>query len=100
MTREEFVKKWKYSPECGDGWLHLADAALRTVSAEDAHFEIRQIKEKFGGLRVYLTSEAFLYPMLDLLERISMKTCEECGNPGELRQKNGWVRTRCTKHDS
>ena len=98
MTRQEFYNKWAYYPECGDGWLHLIDATLRTVSAEDAHFIIRQIKEKFGGLRIYLTADASLYPMLNVVEHISLMTCEECGKPGKQISDKGWIKTRCEVH--
>ena len=60
---------------------------------------VLQVKEKFGGLRFYMTWET---PRLE--ERIfqagaaSYRICEECGNPGQLRN-SGWLRTLCDAHE-
>ena len=94
MNREEFISKWEYSPECGDGWLHLIDAVLANVKAYDPQFQIRQIKEKFGGLRIYLNTTYEMYPMMNVVESISTRTCEITGKPGKLVSKGGWYRTR------
>ena len=54
-----------------------------------------QIKEKYGGLRFYtkFTSEE-IDKMIDVAEAESIKTCETCGKPGELRD-GGWILTLC-----
>lgn len=59
-----------------------------------------QIKEKFGTLRVYMTH--YLPEMEEAIseaERLSAITCEDCGQPGELRQ-GGWLRTLCDECES
>lgn len=54
-----------------------------------------QIKEKFGTLRFYMTSETDeMSAIIDKLESQSSKTCEECGKPGKTRGR-GWLYTRC-----
>lgn len=57
-----------------------------------------QVKEKFGGLRFYVTranteEESYLY----FAELMSTHTCEVCGSPGKSQGK-GWIRTLCDGH--
>lgn len=58
-----------------------------------------QIKEKFGALRIYLgdgqTEE--MRQRVYVAENESYKTCEECGQPGEVRT-GGWLKTLCEAH--
>lgn len=56
--------------------------------------KIAQIKEKFGGLRFYYDGgDARVAGMVDLAENLSMKICQETGESGETRVKNGWWAT-------
>jgi len=82
---------------CGEGWwpiLHDLFAELEALPL-DEHFAIDQVKEKFGGLRVYTST----YPdgvgeAIVRAEQRAAVTCETCGAPGEERGA-GWVKTRC-----
>jgi len=54
-----------------------------------------QVKEKFGGLRFYMTCGTDeIYDLISEAETLSCKTCEECGKPGEERA-TGWIHTLC-----
>jgi len=54
-----------------------------------------QVKEKFGGLRFYMThGTEEVYALISKAEALSCKTCEECGGPGEKRAGT-WIRTLC-----
>jgi hypothetical protein len=54
-----------------------------------------QVKEKFGGLRFYMTSGSDeIYDLINKAEVLSRKTCEECGQPGE-EGAGSWIRTLC-----
>jgi len=99
--------------DVGPGWRPI----LTTL---DQHFQetmkkanlplesvrILQVKEKFGGLRFYystaeLTQSArdHLDRLVEFAESLSLRTCEECGKPGEpLPSKHGWVKTLCPEH--
>jgi len=54
-----------------------------------------QVKEKFGGLRFYMTSATNeMYDLISKAENKASETCEACGQPGEERN-GGWVLTLC-----
>ena len=76
----------------GAGWGTLLDEVYDELPDDTI---VTQVKEKFGGLRVYVDSapEEFL-DFLDEIEDESWTVCEMCGEPGELRTK-GWMKTRC-----
>lgn len=87
--------------ECGEGWASLYEPIIAKVheyndgKPDDERIYIHQIKEKFGGLRVYLshyTDE--LRDMIDKAEDESFHICEECGKPGKERS-DGWIYTLC-----
>lgn len=70
----------------------------RTSHLKD--FRVVQVKEKFGGLRFYV-SQNFDDDVRQLIadaERQAGVTCEDCGKPGSLRNKSGWVFTACDEH--
>ena len=60
---------------------------------------VGQIKEKFGGLRFYYEGgDDQIYGMVRMAESWAAKTCETCGNPGQIR-KGGWLKNLCDKHE-
>jgi len=86
--------------ECGAGWHPLIYELLDKLQAiEDRDkigLEITQVKEKFGGLRVYTnvgTDE--IWDLIDEYERKSFHICEQCGKPGSLINNYGWLITLC-----
>ena len=57
-----------------------------------------QIKEKFGGLRIYVDhGSEHVWDVINELENRSLKTCETCGRPGKVRP-TGWIMTLCWRH--
>lgn len=60
---------------------------------------VRQIKEKFGGLRFYYDGgDARIHGMVTMAECWAASTCETCGAPGKPRS-GGWLRTLCDHHE-
>jgi len=60
------------------------------------HPTAAQVKEKYGDLCFYMslyTDE--IRSLIRAAVKLSQKTCESCGNPGEESFKNGWVSTLC-----
>jgi hypothetical protein len=89
----------RYICSCGDGWLQLIHDLIEELLAAGWDKQIKQIKEKFGGLRFYInTGNEEIWNIISKYERLSYETCEECGEPGELRRDLGWWRTLCDKH--
>ena len=61
--------------------------------------KVKQIKEKFGRLRVYTTlNDDYIFGIGDITELLSEFVCESCGEKGELRTNRRWVRTLCDGH--
>lgn len=79
----------------GKGWGPLVE---RAFAALPEGVIIDQVKEKFGALTIYITpyNEEFAN-LLQELANESLKTCEECGQPGVLRAAS-WLRTLCDEH--
>lgn len=64
-------------------------------SYRSSHPRAAQVKEKFGGLRFYMTStNDEISSLVAEAEALSQKTCEFCGEEGSLR-KSGWWHTLC-----
>lgn len=60
---------------------------------------VRQIKEKFGGLRFYYDGgDQRIMGMVSMAESWAHHSCEQCGAPGTQRS-GGWIRTLCDKHE-
>jgi hypothetical protein len=54
-----------------------------------------QIKEKMGGLRIYINhGNEKMFQIIRRAEEESFITCEDCGKPGRERF-GGWIRTLC-----
>jgi len=87
---------------CGDGWFDIIWKLCEEIEAMRP--TVMQIKEKFGGLRFYASfpkdySEQG-WALVRKAEEQASETCEECGEPGEFRVRNGWRMLSCDKcHD-
>ena len=54
-----------------------------------------QVKEKYGGLRVYFSGgDDYIDGLISMAETMSYKTCEICGTPGKP-NTHGWINTLC-----
>ena len=112
------------------GWYGLVDKLCSDIEAllgqEPERFEVKQIKEKYGGLRFYFSFEGVEDHFIDLhtpegietfvqrpdgpavmsqLRKLvsaaaehSTSTCQRCGAPGTLANRLGWVSTLCERH--
>ena len=60
-----------------------------------SHPRAAQVKEKFGGLRFYMThGDDEIYKLVNEAEALSYKICEGCGKPAEKRDGH-WIYTSC-----
>ena len=94
--RREYTKE--YSKRCvGAGWHGLVEELFDLSQKEK--FEVIQVKEKFGMLRIYLQgANEEMYKKIETLERRSSTMCEVCGEKGKGISVGGWRKTRCEEH--
>ena len=82
----------------GDGWVPLLEEMFDKLAAIGWKGEVRQIKEKFGGCRIYITGNEDAQAISDEYGGKSYHICEYCGNAGELRRDLDWILTLCDEH--
>jgi len=91
--------------DVGNGWnkliwdlsRKLENILLQELPEVREGIYAEQVKSKYGGLRFYMSSYAPSSKMeryIDDAEYASERTCESCGEPGEL-HTDGWWRTHC-----
>lgn len=111
LSIQETSMCWGF--DCSDGWepliRELSEKLVPLVEQfnkdyppkpEDMYygFGVVQVKEKFGGLRYYTNyCSDEINDAIAEYEELSYKTCEVCGEPGELRG-SGWYYTSCDEH--
>jgi len=125
MTREEYEEKLKtnypilfellnipdpctqypvsiilFGIECGPGWWDLIEEASMKIEninrLKGYNIKVNQIKEKFGGLRYYVShGDDDVWDIIREAERKSYITCEMCGAPGKIDEEESWSRCRC-----
>lgn len=104
-----------YSIECGDGWFDILSSLCFMIAQQERNIEgnnkyrikqgqepveyeplrFTQIKEKFGGLRVYYYGgNEYTRGLIGMAESWSYHTCEKCGEKGKP-DKKGWIMTLC-----
>jgi len=83
------------------GWWPILDELHADLIQLDPEYGLGGIKEKFGGLRVHLSTYGSpeIWAAINKAEMKSYDTCEFCGAPGEPRRPKkypaGWIRTVC-----
>ena len=89
--------------ECGPGWFdliwELSEKMEPLLVGDDETTCVAQVKEKYGGLRFYM-SHYYNKTIGELeyeYEEKSYKICESCGKEGTP-SKNGWIKTLCKEH--
>lgn len=102
----------------GAGWAVLVNNCFDICDQAGIPYQVDQVKEKFGGLRFYVTfqrpealglleanppesQERVMRALeaISLQEGRSLETCEECGAPGYPSSGAGrWIKTLCAPH--
>lgn len=106
VTRKiDYIKQtnpYKYLIDVGDGWFKIIFNLVGGIKANDEKkgdwiTKVTQIKEKFGGLRFYVTGTSDKnWALIRNAEAKSYGVCEESGSEVEVGTWNdGWVRTMC-----
>jgi hypothetical protein len=85
--------------ETDNGWFDLIYKLSLGLTKVSPECECSQCKEKFGSLRYYVYNcNEEGHKLISKAENDSYKICELCGEPGELREDLGWIKTLCLKH--
>jgi len=83
-----------------EGWYDMLKELIDRLLILGWNKRINQVKEKFGGLRFYVSNEDMPEGGWDLIQKYEIKSrtiCEYCGDYGDLR-KGKWIKTLCDKH--
>ena len=93
---------YKYEFAVGNGWFKIIydlvhDIRVNDLKKGDWITKVTQIKEKFGGLRFYVTGTSDKnWKLIHNAEQKSYGVCEESGSEVEVGTWNdGWIRTIC-----
>lgn len=94
--------------QCEIGWMGILDAYFEVVDREmpeTATYDLRQVKEKLGTLRIYdssygetLSSVRAVTDTHRLAEARSLHTCESCGQRGRFRKRRSYLTVTCDEH--
>lgn len=97
------IQPIEFGIECGKGWYWLLDNLLKSIddycnlNAKIPPVKITQVKEKFGGLRVYFDGgDDLVLGMVWFAENLSYHICENCGSQENITYTTGWIQTICT----
>lgn len=92
---------------CNGGWYELLRSAFTELSNLPVDLiQFDQIKEKFGGLRLYVHTSNLPPELVESIEdicakyeRASLHVCEFCGSkdPDVELYTGGWLHTMCPK---
>jgi hypothetical protein len=104
----EWFERYVVDIEQGhEGWTQLIDDTFLAVeqlllAAPAASFDIRQVKEKLGALRIYFREQGLpaeitvrLSEAFSEAEARSLRVCEICGAPGCLGATHSRLSVRC-----
>ena len=119
LSEQDIIQKyWFFEPdptlrnnliafgfECGDGWLPLINELCEKIEKlidekypeEKEYFRVLQVKEKYAGLRFYISSApGEIHELIDEYENKSYHICENCrSEEAKERELYRWYYTRC-----
>tara|TARA_R110002124_G_scaffold16882_6_gene71406 strand:+ start:14506 stop:14949 length:444 start_codon:yes stop_codon:yes gene_type:complete len=92
---------WRsYGVSLPGGWVDVVMAFSQHLASVAPGVAVDDSKEKYGGMRLSLTGDVTrnALDLADVYENLSETVCQDCGEPGQLRQDRGWWATLCDKH--
>lgn len=100
-----FEEDKSFWASAGNGWFGIIEDIIKKAHELDLTINIRQVKEKFGGLRFYyeVVDEEYddnnteeLAELVREKEDESFETCEQCGTKENVETKgDSWIKTLC-----
>lgn len=84
--------------EVPEGWRAILHKGFEEMFVLGWDGGIRQIKEKFGSLRLYVQNGSNeLEEIISRMEEETENVCSVCGAP-KTKTANGWIRYYCDEH--
>lgn len=88
--------------DCGDGWFQLLWDLFNEIELvyrsknEDVNITIRQVKQKFGSLRVYMYDGLpEVYEIYAKYQKLSETVCEGCSIESSVQRRDYYFSTLC-----
>jgi hypothetical protein len=104
----DYIKQtnpYNYAFEVGNGWFRIIYELVNGIKVNDQKkgdwvTKVTQCKEKFGGLRFYVTGTSDKnWALIRNAEQKSYAVCEETGSEVEVGTwKLGWIQTLCRQY--
>lgn len=89
------IKQHEENKEWTRKYLEKNDPERLASLPEYFPVKFDQVKEKYGGLRLYFSGgDEYVEGLVSMAEAMSYKICEVCGNKGQP-NKGGWISTLC-----
>ena len=89
------IKQHEENKEWNRKYLEKNDPERLASLPEYFPVKFDQVKEKYGGLRLYFSGgDEYVEGLVSMAEAMSYMICEVCGNKGEP-NKGGWISTLC-----
>ena len=90
----------EYGLCCDDGWLRLLEMTFKSINfivlRDNLDFEVIQVKQKLGGLRIYVgNANDDIRKIIEIAEIEAERTCEVCGKPGTTHYFSWLIKTVC-----
>ena len=97
--------------EINEGWNELIEEitfkieVINNKYSPSSYIRAAQIKQKFGGLRYYISIEdveeqdvKYVYDIIAEAENRSFTICEYCSSPAKTSKGRTYVETLCNEH--
>ena len=102
--QERVLKDDPQWSSCPKGWFDIVEMLHNNLIIVYPDYQIRQIKEKFGGLRFYTdipyVADSIAAILIEHAEARSFRICAVCGETGgkTMVNENRQIATRCLIH--
>lgn len=94
LLKRKIDSRYRQSIDVGRGWYQIVLDCDHELTVIDQSYTLYQIKEKFGGLRYYMSSaHPSARDVVTWYEKRAATTCEVTGQPGVLMHRGLWLKT-------
>lgn len=96
--KSRIIEPFEKEIRCDTGWDDLLKNMHNELIEADSHYTLCQVKEKFGGLRVYYNPSnpnlnQTLRDIVSKYENSSLYVCEKTGQTGSLKKRGFCFKT-------